>query len=401
MKVRGFTIPDYECGQRTAIACTVALMLLSVLALVLSCRTVSDRATPSPAPAISEGPPVHVLLATGRSELTLHTLYGGLWHTVGRDAREGRFGPGRLTVHASAAGIGLGEEPNAAQEVHLAPHDGLFEFDGRSYRGALKVVAGDDGLLRVFEVVHLEDYIRGVLPAEIYPHWPMDAIIAQAVAIRTFALNMVLDPRTRYWLTALDLAYRGAGHETGRTDEAVRLSAGHVLTYEGKLFPAFFHSTCGGRTASAGSVFGAHDIGPLQPVDCGWCEGSQYSEWEVSFPLSEISERVFPGRYITVEGIEIERPDGSRRAEFIVINGTERLRASEFRLAMGTMRLKSTVFEVRVEGERAHFRGGGFGHGVGLCQWGSHGMAEAGYGWRDILKHYYPGSAVTQVQDVR
>ena len=366
-------------------------MLAGVLSMVLSCCGHRRGSAGGFTPPLGEGPVVHILLSSGRYDMKVGSVQGGVW-LAGR--REGYFEAGELTVAASRRGIEAGADNTGAREVYFLPFDDIFEFEGRSYRGKLKVLLEDDGSLRTFEAVHLEDYIRGVLPVEIYPFWPMDAIVAQAVAVRTFVLNMIRDPKTRYWLTRLDLAYRGAAFETERTDAAVELSAGMVLTYDNALFPAFFHSTCGGATASARSVFDAHDIPPLRSVQCGRCMGSRHYRWEASFPLREISEKVFSDSGTVIRSISTSGHDSGGRPEFVVINGTERLRASEFRLALGTMRLKSTRFEVSISDGEAHFRGMGFGHGVGLCQWGAYGLARAGYGWEEILHHYYPEAEV-------
>ncbi len=394
-------IQKAERGQKLAIICTGALMVMGLFAFALSCRSYFKPSDPPPAPLIAEGPPVHILLSSGQSELTFATGYGGVWRNADPESGGRRFGPGELTLAATEEGLSKDGKVLDSSDVYFLPHDGFFEFQEHTYRGELQVQIASDGGLMAFEVLHLEDYIRGVLPAEIYPDWPMDTIVAQAIAVRTFALNMVNDPQTRPWLTTLDLAYRGAGYETERTDKAVLLSAGRVLTYEGELFPAFFHSTCGGQTASSLSVFGAHGIAPLRSVRCGWCIHSRYAHWNVSFSLEDISRKLFPGAAKKIESIETTSYDEGGRPEFILINGEEKLRSSEFRLTMGTMQLKSTRFDVKIADGKAHFSGSGFGHGVGLCQWGAHGMGLVDYGWEAILERYYPGSKVQSVEEFR
>ncbi len=372
------------------------LMALAIITLALSCQIYRHPARRYPKPPLAEGPPVSVLLSQGLSELEVSSPDGGIWRSERPGEGELSVGADETTRVSAAGGLSIAGKFFATDTAYFEPYDDIFEFEGRYYRGKLKVQAGgpDEGL-RAFELIHLEDYIRGVLPAEVYPDWPMDAIIAQAVAIRTFALNLTLDPDTRSWLTTLDLAYTGADAETERTDEAVRLSRGLTMTWGERLFPAFFHSTCGGHTAPARSVFGDHDIEPLRSVECGHCAHSRHYYWIVSFPLDEVAARAFPGRDITIQNIEKEKMDAGKRPEFVVINGSERIRSSDFRLAMGTTRLKSTRFTPVIYGDKVHFIGSGFGHGVGLCQWGAHGMARDGKNWRQILEHYYPGAAVT------
>jgi stage II sporulation protein D len=100
----------------------------------------------------------------------------------------------------------------------------------------------------------------------------------------------------------------------------------------------------------------------------------------------------------SVTSIQIEGVDGAGYAEDVLINGTVRMRAYSFRSALGPNLLRSTAFGVEAQGDAFKFSGRGWGHGVGLCQWGARGMAREGRGWQEILMHYYPGAEIAEPQ---
>ncbi len=384
-------LKNYLTRLKTPLPFQLLLLLLSVI--VISCNNQAESAGTAQRRTASEGPPIHVLLSQGQSRLELGSPEGGSWRIGGpKGPVQIEIGAGEFNLSATERGVEIDGREYDKTVMYFVPEGNLFSLEGRSYRGVLKVHRVTKTNLRAFELVQLEDYIRGVLPAEIYPHWPLHAIVAQAVSIRTFALHMVTNRASRPWLTRLDLAYLGADHENERTNRAVELSRGLIMTWDDKLFPAFFHSTCGGHTASARNVFNSHDIPPLSGDRCGYCDHSRHSLWDVSFSLTEIAERVFPDKdNFVINSIRTRGFDHGGRPEFVVINGTETVRSSEFRLAMGTAKLKSTMFIATITDDKAIFIGRGFGHGVGLCQWGANGMAQTGKNWEDILLHYYPG----------
>jgi len=188
------------------------------------------------------------------------------------------------------------------------------------------------------------------------------------------------------------MAYRGVDAESAATDLATELTRGIILTYRDRALPAYFQNTCGGRTAAADKVFAEDPIPPLSGVACDWCRSSPYYEWQAELPAALIAEllkdpRVKDVRSISPEGAE---PDGYAR--FVLVNDEVRMAASALQLSLGPDRIRSTCFTVTAEAGSFQFAGHGYGHGVGLCQWGARGMANDGKSWQEILLHYYPGA---------
>jgi stage II sporulation protein D len=277
----------------------------------------------------------------------------------------------------------------------------LFELNERLYRGALILSMGADGDLIATEELPVEDYVRGVVPSEVPALWPRQAVMAQAVAARTFALHRALSTTGRSWISRLDLAYRGVDGESWRSDRAVRDTLGTVLEWNGRPLPAFFHSTCGGHTTSAQNVFGGLDIPPLAGVPCRWDEDSPHYAWKTSILLSDLAERLKARGVSTIQSIREGERDPSGRLKHVVVNGQKRIPAAYFRMEVDARTIKSTDFSITRNGDTVEFSGHGWGHGVGLCQWGAHGMAEAGHSWREILSHYYPGANLRQVHELQ
>jgi stage II sporulation protein D len=276
-----------------------------------------------------------------------------------------------------------------------------FRIGDRRYAGGIEIERDGDGL-RVINALGLEAYLRGVVGGEMPASWEVEALKAQAVAARTYAVARRRDARVAG--APFDLlddtrsqVYGGvpSGSFADRISEAVSSTAGQVLGFRGKAFTAYFHSTCGGHTESAERIFGTdRGIGPLEGAPCGFCEGSPTYRWEARLPRAEVEAA------LGVEGIRSVRavdPGPSGRCLEVTVEGAggeKVLSSMEFRRLLGYAVLKSTAFTAEFEGDDVLFRGTGFGHGVGMCQWGARGMARAGRNAEAILQRYYPGASI-------
>ncbi|MBI4604323.1 MAG: SpoIID/LytB domain-containing protein [Planctomycetes bacterium] len=280
----------------------------------------------------------------------------------------------------------------------------------RRYRGSI-VLAARGGRLRIANRLRLEEYLAGVVGSEMAASvTPLEALKAQAVAARTYALFALLlagerGGRKSFSADPSFQVYGGAEAEHPRVLEAVRATAGDVLTYQGRLFRAYFHSTCGGATASAASVFGEPAIEPLEGAACGACEGARLSRWEARVPRGRLEEALRPwaaerGAALGALGaLEVSERGSAGHALYVRVRhsgGAFEALAARLRAALdraGVVRLPSTAFEVRPDGDDLLFEGRGWGHGVGLCQMGAARKGES-LGHREILAAYFPGSAL-------
>ena len=307
----------------------------------------------------------------------------------------------------------------------------------RSYSGTLEIAVGPDGLLEIYETLSLEDYVAGVLPAEMPASWPIEAIKAQAVAARSEIMSSLAG---KHMLEGFDFcggehcrAYLGAGGREKTTDRAVRDTQGVVLASGGRVLSAVFSANCGGWTEDNECVWsappnpalrgtpdfpkgknpargGPREMGMakwLKTAPPAYCSASGDNfRWVRKLSARELRD-VVNKKYPVgdIRGIELgERGPGGRLKSVKIIGGkkTEVVRKElNIRLAFGG--LKSAMFVVEMQGSKGNpnsftFFGGGRGHGVGLCQDGARGRAQAGAGYQEILRHYFTKADVARVR---
>lgn len=243
----------------------------------------------------------------------------------------------------------------------------------------------------VVKTVDLEEYVAGVVAAEVPPSWPLEALKAQAVAARTFAVaqKVAQGPGARAHLTAsvLDQVYRGTT-DAGAL-RAARETKGEVLTWGAAPIAAFFSSSCGGRSETAEAAFN------LAPGTTPYIKSEPDDDerpWTKSIGLAEIAKAV----HGDVTMVTVTRRTASGRAKTITL-GARSITAVELRQLLGYRELPSLLFDVTVRNDRAIFTGRGSGHGVGLCQWGARNRARKGATYREILAHYYPGAEIRRM----
>jgi len=284
-----------------------------------------------------------------------------------------------------------------------AEFSGPLRLDGRELAGRLELFA-DKGRLVAVNAVDLEDYVAAVVASEVPPSWPADALRAQAVAARTFAVAQKISqgPGARAHLGAsvLDQVYKGTAHPDPSALKAARDTAGEVLTYGSAPIAAYFSASCGGRSESAEVAF--HLAAGSTPYLQGSDEDQDERGWTRSIPLADISAALRKtGRVrADIEGLRVSSRTQSGRARTVILKtaaGPRPLPAVELRQLIGYRELPSLLFDVEVDGANAVFRGKGSGHGVGLCQWGARGRALHGEGYRKILAHYYPGAELRRM----
>ena len=289
--------------------------------------------------------------------------------------------------------------------VRVIPsRSGSLSVAGKRYFGEIHVLKRSSSLSFV-NVLDLETYLSGVIGAEMPLTFPQEALRAQAIAARTYALwRMKTAQGADFDLTA-DQASQVYGEAPSVSPVARRVARdtqGVVLLFEGKILPAYSSSTCGGQTGSVEAVMGLRKIKPLSGVFCPFCKGSKYYRWEAAFSSAEVGTLLEKGGYSTGDIERIERTGAAKSGyggwvKVTGRNGSVSLAANDFRMLLGSMKIKSTRFEVSRQGDYFRFAGSGFGHGVGMCQWGARGMAEKGFEALQILAYYYSGSKPVRI----
>jgi len=286
----------------------------------------------------------------------------------------------------------------------------------RAYRGFLRLVATAEGNLRAVNVLPMEAYLAGVLRNELLKSWHLEAYKAQAVAARTYALaerNRRLSQPFDVYDSQQSQVYGGKDTETQRAWEAAAATQGIVAAHRDnqgrlRLLRTFYHSTCGGETCPSGAVFGGETVRPLAGVKCTYCYRSRLYRWaDVVLEKKDVTDALRRSgvaelrRLDEVRRVEVAATTGSGRATKIRVvdaAGTSILvHADSWRRFVGGMKVPSAWFTIRDDGERIVLENGhGFGHGVGMCQWGAQYLAEHGLKGEQILRYYYPGAQLVR-----
>ncbi len=399
----------FEVTRHTPMRRLVLAAMLPLTALaVFSCSSIQEPVSvPTLANVTMTVRPVRVLLgvATRAEPLMVSarsdvTVLDGDGKTV-RDKVSLRKTPVGFTKKA----VSLGGVDWGAPAIILVPSPGdHIQVDDTVYAGEIVLVKRGESVA-VVNRVSIEDYVAGVVTCEMPSRFERAALEAQAVAARTYVLWQMKQRRLLLYDVTDDTGSQVYGGITGTTGSgklATERTSGTVLMYNWQFLPAFYFSTCGGRTVNASYLRGAPLIEPLTGVECGYCKASKRYRWAITIPGEEIEGALGQAGYITGKLLDlsvVKAIDGGwvDTVEIKSSEGVKQISGYALRQVVGTSRLYSTNFEIEKSGDKYILRGRGYGHGVGLCQWGANGMADLGHNYVDILKHYYQGAGVLKI----
>ena len=396
------------------------LPLLTFALLFAGCN-----ASPTPIATVENAgvPLVRVRLLSGVSAVKLAAARPPLLSTTDHPAPRSVVLSGDAATLTRAGGQWrLNGRPVGTGAMTLAPASpGDLTVGGKPYRGFYVFQPTDGETFDVVNHVGLEDYLAGVVPMEMPADWNPQAYRAQAVAARTYALYDIQSrpPSARTWDVYDDTrsqVYGGLGAESDKSRAAVADTAGVVLAYgpagREKIFKAYFSSCCGGVTAAADEVFDETPIPPLSAQATGdLCAASPVHDWPtVTIPKAELTRRLRAsgkgmGKMAAVDHIDVARRDLGRPVNFVVVDAageTYPLKSDAFRTAVnasadGGPTLRSGFCTPVASADAIAFTDGhGWGHGVGLCQWGAQARAEQGAPWDQILAKAYPQSTLVR-----
>jgi len=357
------------------------------------------------------------------------------------------YASGKIDVKFFDEGIVLNQNTQGVLESSLCQvsflpkkENSCLYLNDKPYRGIVEITLGKNSKsLLALNIIHLEDYLQGVVPAEMgkLSHPGLEALKAQAIAARTYALfrirqksNLGSSGAEREYdmeATVADQIYSGVSVEDPLVNQAIKLTQGKVLTYQGKLVCAYYHANCGGMTEYIEKVWDKPPEPYLIPIDdSDFCSWAKNYRWEESWTKDVLQKNIkafldsnknspdekggdaFASFNLLDLKIKDKSPSGRvELLEVVTDQGTIPLRADKIRWALKRANnhnsiLPSTCFDLDIERggdnsiQRVTARGRGNGHGVGMCQTGAIGMAKTGYSYKDILVHYYPGVKITK-----
>ena len=246
----------------------------------------------------------------------------------------------------------------------------------------------------------IETYVMGVVAGEMKNDWPLEALKAQAILARTFTLKFCQDKDSKYKDADISTdvteaqAY-AAGDINDRVRQAVNETRGQAMAYNGEYPYAWFHAHAGGMTElpTVSLDYNKEDPPYLKPVRSKESDEApaNVKHWTATFTRAQVVKACADAgvKIDELESIEVGEKGASGRAKTLLVNGKS-VSAPSFRLQIGANRLKSTLIDsVNIEGNQVTFKGRGFGHGVGMSQWGAYAMAEDGKSAEDIIGHYF------------
>ena len=286
----------------------------------------------------------------------------------------------------------------------VRPKNGYLKYKVRRYRGEF-IIDYYNGRILLINRLPLEEYLYGVVGPEIggVKKEVFEAAKAQSVAARSYSLSAIKRKKSRpfdLYGDTRDQVYVGLDAENELIIKAVNKTRGYTLTYKGEPIVAYYHSTCGGITASSEDVW-SKKITYIKSVKDTphhrgknyFCKPSPHFKWEIKFQkdrfLSKIVQAINKSDARRVK-IKLSINRKTRRINKVIVEtdrGDGSISGSRFRNLFG---LKSTWFTIKKKGNYYIIEGKGYGHGTGMCQWGAREMAKKGYNFKKILRHYYP-----------
>jgi stage II sporulation protein D len=337
---------------------------------------------------------LRVSIQQGATQLTL----GGSTPALIRDATGRQVGE----IQAGSAYIAKVENGSISlgnwqsSQLWIQPQgEGFVWIGDRWYRGDAHIVVRGNRLSAINHV-DLEEYLYSVVGAEAVSSWPLEALKAQAVAARSYALYQRAKSQNGLYdldTTTATQVYKGLLSEARSTHQAVRETADEAIVYNRQVILAAFHASSGGHTENVEDVWSS-PLPYLRGV-VDYDQNAPVYQWSKRYSRSELSRAI--GGVGTIQSCIPERITPRGRVITLRVvgdRGTTRLSGSQVQKALG---LRSRLFTITPAGDGFIVQGRGFGHGVGLSQWGAQSLANKGWNYRQILGHYYRNAALSRI----
>lgn len=282
--------------------------------------------------------------------------------------------------------------------------------NGRNFAGEIRITASGSKLT-VIETLPMEEYLLGVVGEEMFKSWNVEALKAQAVIARSFAYSKI-NPKKEYDITATtaDQVYKYPDIPHENIKKAVQQTKRMILKYNNKILMAYFHSYCGGATETPVNVWDSFKNGKTEvPAPykktkkdpyCKNTAPDNLKNWSFDISSNEvlnIAKNTNPN-VSKVKKLKIGKKSKNGRPLYLTAytnDGQAEIDLAKLRTRIGATKMKSTfITSIQKTDAGWTITGKGYGHGIGLCQYGAKGMADAGKNYKQILKYYYPGAKI-------
>ena len=352
---------------------------------------------------------VAVLLDASNFVLSIRGNYSVTDSKSGQELEHGRTLRSAM-IKAADGGIQIGDKKYHSSRIQIFPQKDVTVFINdkeQKYRGHIDIIRMPNNKILVVNTLDLETYTKGVLYHEVTNRWPIEAIKAQAVATRSYALYQATLNKDKDYDVTSDIfsqVYGGKSAERYRTNVATNRTRGQVLIYAGEILPAYFHSNCGGHTENASELWD-QNLKPLQGVVCNFCKFSPGSMWQKNFRSKDIQDKLNQNGYhlgpiLDIKILERNESGRIRNLEITTRDGKKiNILGKKLREIIGPNIIRSNNYEIYMKGYYFDIIGRGWGHGVGMCQWGANEMSRQRYKYDEILQYYYPGAEIVALEE--
>jgi len=372
---------------------TIAAALCLVVLLGANCGSSGSARRGEIRVALHDGVPS--VKIGGTKHLTIRMQPGG------RTVYSGTPAGNPVEIRHHSGGLLVREKRYDAERLEARIEGSArIKVNGRPYRGRVTVLRNSRDLT-VINTLPIEEYVRSVVPGEMLASFPEEALEAQAIVARSFAAYHVRRNAGRpYDIPANRIVYKGKAVEDPRTTKAADATRGMVLTRHGHVMLPYFCTCCGGHTEYPKNVWPS-EATMTRPVKCPYCKGTPKYSWDATLSGDELGRKLRSlgvGKVLSLR--IVKRSQAGRRVTQLRVtheHGATVVPINTFRLLVGPGVVRSGLFDLTVRNGEFHFTGRGWGHGVGMCQWGAKVMADKGKSCREILGHYFPGAKLKRM----
>ncbi len=312
-------------------------------------------------------------------------------------------GKGAFIVSVLSNHLEINGTPVSSEEI-LFFSSTPFQLNGKYYRGNLRIKLNKTELLLINEL-NIEDYLLSVVPSEVPNSWQNEALKAQSIVARSYALfelqnSRKLEKPFDVYASTRSQVYKGMDVENKYTSDAVRSTLGEIVTWKGKTAKTYFHACSGGMTESSKDAF--NDPRPyLKVIPSPYGKIYSLFHWSTNLPARKIEnlfQDLFQGH---LKGIAVSSRTASKRIQTVTLIDSagiqHRVSGSEFRKRIGATVMRSTRANIQTSDGKIILSGVGYGHGVGLAQWDAQEMALKHKTYRQIIAFFYPGTDIRKI----
>jgi stage II sporulation protein D len=313
--------------------------------------------------------------------------------------RTAKYETPTLAIGHARGALYINERRCIPKKLHIIPRNGKITVNDRTYQGSM-IILPYEGSWLLINMIDLEEYIYSVLQTESWPGWPLEVNKAFAVTSRTYAIAMILRANTKklpYHLrnTNVHQTYQGM-HTNTELWRAVEKTRGIFIGHDNKPILAMFDACCGGIIPAHIKDFDFNKAPYLaREYPCTHCKRCKVFSWEATYDLAHL-DKILKDEYphmSKLKKLEVIKRDKAGLADKVALVGRKNKESITGRKLYSLLKeVKSYSYEIHMRNDTVHIKGTGYGHHLGLCQWGAREMVRDGADYRTILQFYYPGT---------